>query len=83
MLRDQDLFWLQRTKNLWKIHGDKCTEAFHKVVNNCNMKNNINSLKTEGSNVTNLKQIRAHINFFSKDLYTKLAHSRPFLLTYP
>lgn len=43
-LRDEETFWSQKSRNLWKEQGDKCTRLFHMVINSSQESSGLTSL---------------------------------------
>lgn len=82
-LRDQDIFWSQRMKSLWKTNRDKCIKIFHKVLNSYAMDGRISSLKIDGVTCSDTSLIKNHVVSFFKDLYTESNVSRHFFHELP
>jgi exonuclease III len=51
LLEKEEMWWSQRAKTLWLIHGDKNTNFFHQKASQCRRKNKIEAIK-DAMNVT-------------------------------
>jgi hypothetical protein len=55
LLEKEEMWWSQRAKSLWLIHGDKNTNFFHQKASQCRRKNKIEAIK-DAMNVTQIEK---------------------------
>ena len=68
ILKCEELYWQQRSRQQWLLEGDANTAFFHSAANGRRRRCRILALKVEGSVVMDPDLIRKHIYSFYKDL---------------
>lgn len=78
LLRDEEVFWSQRSKALWIKHGYRCSRLFHRIVNQNHVSNDIRGLLIDRKVCENRDNICKFIVDSYKQLYQEKEIARPF-----
>ena len=75
ILDQEEMFWLQRGRANWLMHGDRNTAFFHNAATARKKRNNIRKLLDDSGNWVEEKELRDHITkYFSKLFTSEVLH---------
>ncbi|XP_030945861.1 uncharacterized protein LOC115970359 [Quercus lobata] len=78
LLDKETRLWLQRSRALWAVHGDKNSKFFHSRAIQCHRKNKIEGIKnSEGQWCSRPKEIADCLVNFYKNLFTSSGTCQP------
>lgn len=70
VVKNEEIRWRQRSKIQWLKQRDKNTLYFHRIATSHKRYSTIDSLKVEGSNITNPTDVKLAIKiFFYQNIY--------------
>ncbi|KAG5605938.1 hypothetical protein H5410_027430 [Solanum commersonii] len=77
IIKNEEIYWRQRSRSVWLKEGDKNTNFFHKMANAHKRYNNIDQLLIQGNIVQDPERIQGEIVEFYQKLYSENVQWRP------
>lgn len=78
VLKEEDIFWPQRSRVQWLKNGDRYTKLFHRVANSGDATSTVRSLLIVGATCIKLETVKEHVVKFYEDFYSESNINMPF-----
>jgi hypothetical protein len=69
LLEEEELYWYNRSHDVWLLYGDLNTKYFHRVASGRKRKNTILSLEHDGTTIEGDENLLSHATAYYSDIF--------------